>query len=114
MKAHLLMVLTVSLAASADPAPEDAKGDQKKIQGTWKVVSIENRGEKDSDEDIKDFMVVITKDKLKFTRGGKAAGESTYKLDPSKKPKRIDFTQVKEGKPGQAAVEIYELAGDGL
>jgi uncharacterized protein (TIGR03067 family) len=116
MKATLLLALTAGLALPAHAAQKkEAGGDHEKIQGTWEVISFEQRGEKDSAEDIKGLQAQITKDKIAFTRGGKPAGASTYKLDPTRKPRWITFTPIKgDDKRRLPAMGIYELTGDSL
>jgi uncharacterized protein (TIGR03067 family) len=105
------MTLATGLALAAAP-PQSGKSDHQLLQGTWKVVSIQARGEDDSDESVKDLTVVITKDKLSFKRGDKPAGEAVYKLDTTKKPRWIDFNQ--DARQGLKSLGIYRLAGDDL
>src|SRR5262249_27976671 len=111
MRVPLLLVLLVSLTLGAAP-PQAGTSDHQTIQGTWKVVSIQNRGEEDSDESLKDLKAVFTRAKLSFKRGDKPAGEAIYKLDSTKKPRWIDFNQ--DAKQGLKSLGIYELKGDDL
>src|SRR5262249_39200386 len=110
-----LLVLAGSLVVGADVASDEPKGDQEKIQGTFKVVSIEVRGRKIEDEKLRDQKVVFTKDRMLFKAGDKTDGEFAYKLDPTKKPAWLDLAPIdRDGKPMQTALGIYELAGDDL
>ncbi len=61
------------------------------------------------DEAIKDLKWVITGDKITYKVGDKTT-ELTYKLDPTKKPKWIDFTRGGR----TTTLGIYDLEGDNL
>ncbi|HKR61800.1 MAG TPA: TIGR03067 domain-containing protein [Pyrinomonadaceae bacterium] len=85
-----------------------ASDDSDKIQGTWEVVSAADNGRKTPANLTKDLELIITTDKMSY-RLGKKTTEWSYKLDPSKQPKWIDLTDVRETTLG-----IYELEGDTL
>jgi RNA polymerase sigma factor (sigma-70 family) len=103
----------------ANPAAEDAKKaknadektDKEKLQGTWVPVSVVTGGRKASEQEIKDknFEMVFSGDKVTIPAKGEMK-EVTYKLDPSKKPKHIDFLVAED----KAAKGIYLLQGDTL
>jgi RNA polymerase sigma factor (sigma-70 family) len=85
------------------------KEDKDAILGTWKVEKIEEDGEDASDTDegkkIRSTPLTITRDKLVL----KGAGETSYKLDPTAKPKAIDLDN------GTKAFDcVYSLDGDTL
>jgi uncharacterized protein (TIGR03067 family) len=105
--AALFGLLLVSLAA-ADPA----KDDLDKLQGSWKIVSLEKDGKKQPEDALKSLKVIIKDDKFILKEGDKDA-ESSIKLDPSAKPKAIDLT-VKEGDAAKTIKGIYQLADDDL
>lgn len=90
MKSGLLMVLVVGLLSSAGAAEQAAGGDAEKLQGTWKVVSSEDSGQKAPDEAIKNLKMVITKEKITYKFDNKTM-EWSYKLDPTKEPRWIDI-----------------------
>src|SRR5262245_49893129 len=109
----LMLLLTAGLILGAAAQGGD-DGDHEKVQGTWKLVSIEVKGKSAGDK-VKDHRVVFTKDKMTFKDGDKTRGEFAYKLDPAKKPKWIDMAPIrKDGSPGKTAQGIYELNGDDL
>ena len=114
MKRHWLMVLTAGLLLGVGATPAGSKSDQEQILGTWKVISVEVRGESFA-EKTKGLRVVFTKDKMEFKDGDKSDGEFAYKLDPTRKPKWIDLAPLgKDGKPDKTALGIYALEGDDL
>jgi RNA polymerase sigma factor (sigma-70 family) len=81
------------------------------LQGTWLIESLEEDGKPSPDEKaITD--VVVTGDKITFNSSDPdKAATLTFKVDPSKKPKRMDITSIGEANsmPG-----IYEVSGDTL
>jgi RNA polymerase sigma-70 factor (ECF subfamily) len=102
-------------SAAAEDAKKDKDGDKKtdkeKLQGAWVPVAVVTEGKKRSEQEIKDknFEMVFSGDKVTVpVKGDKQ--EVTYKLDPSKKPKHIDWQM-----PGdKVAKGIYLLEGDTL
>jgi len=113
---RLLLAATLLLGAGVGSAEEkDAGSDQESIQGTWKIVSATVDGRDTTEELDKDITLVITKDKITSLIGGKSDHQTTYKLDPTKKPKTIDTTDIKDdGQPGKTTLGIYQLSGDEL
>jgi uncharacterized protein (TIGR03067 family) len=104
----MLAAVCVLLALpAAEPKKDElAKKELEKLQGTWKLVSIEKRGQKfDAEGKVPDsFNMVIAGDKMTF---GKR--EITFTIDLTTDPKLIDLTHVKE----KVTIEsIYKLDGD--
>jgi uncharacterized protein (TIGR03067 family) len=98
-KVSLIVVVCVLVGA------DNTKGDLKKLQGDWVLVSAEHEGNKVSDEDLKSCRLVIEGEKYIFKEVGSDTLTGTLKLDSSKTPKTID------SKPsdGEALLGIYEL-----
>jgi RNA polymerase sigma factor (sigma-70 family) len=99
-------------AAAPQQKPAD---DKEKIQGTWKVVSLQTEGKEEREivaRKVKLAKYIFTADKL-ITRIGDDDYESTYTLDPSKEPKEIDVVGV-GAKKGMTLKAIYALDGDDL
>jgi uncharacterized protein (TIGR03067 family) len=104
MKVRLLMIATVVVLIGCHAPQNDAE----KIQGTWNVLTLQESGRHAPEEVLKGQTWVFTKDKVTFNHGAKKM-EWNYKLDPSKSPKWIDFTDDKQTGRG-----IYELDGNNL
>jgi uncharacterized protein (TIGR03067 family) len=115
--------ITLSVIAVASliavPAPQP-KGDTELIHGTWLVASMQDEGEEQLDVSIQDkgnvpvqklkLILTFEKGKMVVRIDGKVEGEAkSYKLDPSKSPKWIDFTDERQTYRG-----IYELDRDTL
>jgi len=76
-------------------------------------VSREFIGKKAADADLKTLKVTIKGGTITID-DGKKKEKVTYKLDPSKKPKAIDITNL-DGKDGKdTTLGIYELDDDNL
>jgi uncharacterized protein (TIGR03067 family) len=100
-------------AAESPPADDAAAAQERaKLQGSWRVVSIEAAGQKVPDERVRGLglVYVFTGDKLAIRRPDRPANEGTYRLDPAHTPKRLEFAAA----DGLRRHMVYELAGDTL
>ena len=93
-------------------ADADKKSDKEKLQGSWVPVAAVTGGIERSEQEIKDknFVMVFTGDKVTIPAKDVTKQEVTYKLDPSQKPKHIDFLMPED----KLAKGIYLLEGDTL
>lgn len=107
-----ILSLGLLLGLFANPAVADDKDDLEKLQGTWKLVSLEKDGKKQPEDAIKNFKVIIKDDKF-ILKDGNTDYEATIKLDTAKKPKTIDLA-VKDGDKAETKKGIYQLDGDDL
>jgi uncharacterized protein (TIGR03067 family) len=108
------------VGAADKPAPTDRppvadkpRDDREAIQGNWVAVSAKMDGQEAPAEAIKDFLLVITADKLVFNPKGENRS-STYQLDPAKTPKVIEATPQDGPAKGKTVRGLYELDGDHL
>jgi uncharacterized protein (TIGR03067 family) len=106
---QLQLALTLAASFLTAPVPQDKTKDAQTIQGTWIIVSAETDGKPFNE--IKGEKLILMKDGKAVTTTKTKEEKATYKINPTKKPKTIDFTSEKEPKP---ALGIYELAGDSL
>jgi uncharacterized protein (TIGR03067 family) len=106
-------LLTIVLGVAALPAPAgDKKKDEELIQGTWKVVFREFIGRKTPEAELKGGKVIIKAGTMTLD-DGKKKERHKYKIDPSQKPKAIDFANTGPGNK-ETTLAIYELDGDTL
>jgi uncharacterized protein (TIGR03067 family) len=113
MKSRLMMaVIAVAFLAGADDQKDDAlKKELKSLEGTWTVASATFKGKSDKEEGGE---FIFTPDQLTIkSKDGKKEIVS-FKIDPSKKPKIMDFTPGAEKKNASPGKAIYELDGDTL
>jgi uncharacterized protein (TIGR03067 family) len=113
----VLLVLASGLALAQDPCPcpeppDSPQGEQRKLQGKWALVSLKIGNKEVAAAKGLSLTMEITKDKLKMTRNGKAAGnEGTFRLGSAGKRKHLDLTSAKDNKK---SLGIYKLEKDEL
>ena len=110
MGAVLLAVLASAVAAG----PKDAKKELDRLQGTWVMESLEIDGQVLPEDKIKGTTLVIKGDRY-IVKVKDQSFETTFKLDPAKKPKAIDmYFATSPAEAPKLAKGIYELDGDTL
>jgi uncharacterized protein (TIGR03067 family) len=112
MKSRALFLLAVGcLLAANDPKDDVTQKEMKSLQGTWAPTAVESGGAKATDEQLKKVAgdLEIKGDKITMEIWS-TPGKATLKIDPTKKPKTMDF--VNDGKT--TGLAIYELDRDTL
>src|SRR5262249_36978827 len=94
-------------------AQDQAKKDQKRMQGTWAMVALEVDGKLVGEDKLKDTVLLIKGNRY-ITRVKDEEIETTFTLDPSKKPKAIDMVFSEGEKKDKVLKGIYEIDGDTL
>jgi uncharacterized protein (TIGR03067 family) len=112
MRGMIGAVLAAGLAAATAAAGGDAKKDSERLQGSWAVVRMEEKGSSAPEDLLKELAVEIKGDRLLVTNQGKPLLEFRYTLDPTKKPRAIDLTHLSGEEKGKTELAIYEVAGD--
>jgi uncharacterized protein (TIGR03067 family) len=107
-----LLIASVSLQAVAGGKEDAVKNDLKLLQGTWTIQSFESDGKARTAEQIKNIKLTIKDDRYSVEIGDKRI-EMTFKIDPTKKPKQIDFTMT-DGDAKAVTHAIYEVGADTL
>lgn len=105
-----LAFLAACVLAADDNAKEQAiKKDRKLMEGTWRAVSLEVNGNKAAENDARKIVVI------NHANGGwtlkvddKQISKGTNKIDPTKKPKTMDFTPTEGEGKGKEFLGIYE------
>ena len=111
----VLACVALGLLVVADAPKEDVKKDKEQLQGTWKAVTAQERGE--TKDDAEDHRLTFSGDEFSIKKGDETVIKGRFKIDASKKPKHIDMEILearKEGFNGKKAVGIFELDGDTL
>jgi uncharacterized protein (TIGR03067 family) len=110
---RVLLFCFTCLLFAAEPRGNDAdKKELDKLQGDWTMVSMEFRGKKASDEEVKNYKLTIKDDQWTVTVNGRD-NKATIKIDPSKDPKTIDLTFTINDVISLSR-GIYKLDGDTL
>lgn len=124
MKTVAALVLTLAAIVGGTGAlaypflatERDKKTDKENILGEWKVDSLKLNGAEppgEEGENIKNLAVEFTADKIILKHKGENQ-ESTYKLDPTAKPKAIDIVHSRPDGGEEKVSGIYKLDGDTL
>jgi len=92
--------------AAAEPS-----SDNKKLEGTWKVVSVEVAGKAATPKQFGMDQLVVKGDKLTFRNDGKDVMSFEFTTDASKTPKTLDWIKPADK---SSLPTIYSLEGDDL
>jgi len=110
----LLTGLAICALVAADAAQDAVKKELGQLQGEWTLVSGERDGQDLPEDIVKNATRNFKGDEATVTLNGQVILKAKITLDPSKKPKTLDYA-VSEGEAqGQTIKSIYELDGDKL
>jgi uncharacterized protein (TIGR03067 family) len=106
-----LLVAGFALADDKKADDKAAKAELKKLEGAWKASSAEMAGKKLTPGQVGMEKVRVKGGKMTFFTGEKEKEVMTVEItvDPSKKPKHMEWVKGKASLPC-----IYELKGDEL
>jgi uncharacterized protein (TIGR03067 family) len=105
--AALILLLCTALAA-----PDPAAKEMARLEGEWSMVSGEASGQSMPPEMVKTGKRVAKEGETTVTIGGQVYFKAKFKIDPTKKPKSIDYTMTEGPTKGKTHLGIYELDGD--
>ncbi len=106
----LMIVLVVATGLDSCRVQEEKQN----LEGTWKVLAAESRGEIVPRKEIEDMEVIFTPGSIQVREKGEVQERFTYKLDPTTSPRTIDFTFTHGKKKGRTDRGIYLLDGNNL
>jgi uncharacterized protein (TIGR03067 family) len=108
----LLGAACLAVLASGLRADKSSE-DQKKLQGTWQVTTLQRDGE-DVDKTQVNIEFLFKGDQVTIKRQNQEDIQATFKLTPAAKPKLIDL-KLTAGPDKDKDVEgIYQFQGDEL
>jgi uncharacterized protein (TIGR03067 family) len=99
------------IAAGSDDV---ARTDRELIQGSWKIVSITQDGEKEPDESVQGGRIEFSEAGYTVRANDQIGEQGTQSLDSTKQPKTIDFKITRGHDKGKTQLGIYQLEGDQL
>jgi uncharacterized protein (TIGR03067 family) len=105
-----IAILIVSLVRATDD--ESVKRDLAQLQGEWMMVSGSADGQPMPEEMRKGMKRVCKGDELTVLMNDRVFMKAKITIDPSKKPKTIDYNMTEGFSKGQKQLGIYELNGD--
>jgi uncharacterized protein (TIGR03067 family) len=94
------------------PGADDAKKDMGLLEGDWSMVSGEASGQAMPAEMVKTGKRAAKDGETVVTFGGRVYFKAKYTVDPTKKPKTIDYTMTEGPTKGKTHLGIYEVNGD--
>jgi len=109
----LVAFTTVSTISSAWAGENEAvTKDLARLQGEWSMVSGSADGQPMPDEMRKQMKRVCIGDETTTTMGGQMFIKAKITIDPSTKPKTIDYQMIDGFTKGKKQLGIYEVDGD--
>ena len=111
------IALLISLAAAAISSAwaeenEAVKKDLAQLHGEWSMVSGSADGQPMPDLLLKQMKRVCKGDEATITMGGQIYIKAKITIDPSKKPKTIDYQMTDGFTKGKKQLGIYEVEGE--
>jgi len=107
-----LLIAIIGMPAAADDKDEAIKKDAKLMEGVWLLQSFENNGKQTASDQIKNIKLTVKGDRYLVDFGDQKM-ELSFKIDPTKNPKTIDFIMTKGEQKG-VTLGIYELGAGTL
>src|SRR5262249_9010469 len=115
VKGVLLIGLLASLASTGVAADsESVKKDMAALQGEWVAVSASGDGQPMQEQMLKQMKRICKGDELTVMMGERTFFKAKITLDPTAKPKTIDYDMTEGFSKGKKQLGIYELEGDTL
>ncbi|SRR5258708_5758165 len=108
--AVLIGLVTVSSAWAEEN--EAVKRDMALLQGEWSMVSGSADGQPMPEAMRKEMKRVCKGDETTTTMGGQVFLKAKITIDPSKKPRAIDYQMTDGFTKGKKQLGIYEVDGD--
>src|SRR5207248_4045578 len=113
LKPILFLALTIVLTTSGfAQQSEAAKKDMAALQGEWSMVSGSADGQPMPEDILKQMKRVCKGDEVTVTMGTQTFLKAKITIDPSSKPKTIDYDMTDGFSKGKKQLGIYELDGD--
>lgn len=105
----IMALMILSARAADEPA---VKKDVSQLQGEWSMVSGSADGTAMPEQMLKQMKRVCKGDEVTTTMGSQLFMKAKISIDPSKKPKTIDYHMLDGLTKGKIQPGIYEIEGD--
>jgi uncharacterized protein (TIGR03067 family) len=110
-----LLVLTAGVLLVVPASGQiDAKKEMKALEGTWQAVRLLKGKEAAPKDLIEQISLVVEDDLIKMMVKNKVVAQARFKVDPTKKPRQIDVTDLTGPNKDKVSLGIYELEGTKL
>ena len=107
-----LVLLFGSLGAMGTPHEEKLKLEHQKLQGSWKLISLEADGDAVPDADLPNLVLSIKDEKFDVKINDDQSPPSKFQLDLNGSLKLIDFFATERDDQVKTYEGIYTLDGD--
>src|SRR6185503_4368498 len=107
-----LTIITLTLCRGFAADDEAIKKDLAQLQGEWSMVSGTADGQAMPDEIRKQMKRICKGEETTVMMGDQVFLKAKIALDPSKKPRTIDYEMIEGFTKGWRQAGIYELEGD--
>jgi uncharacterized protein (TIGR03067 family) len=107
-------VIVVLVLLSGDGVQDALKKEMSQLEGEWSMVSGEANGQAMPKEMVKSGKRVAKDGRTTIMIGGRVYFRAKFTIDPTKKPKAIDYAMTEGPTKGKTHLGIYELNGDTL
>jgi uncharacterized protein (TIGR03067 family) len=107
--ALLFLSTTLTPAAESDQATKEVL---KQLSGGWSMVSGSADGQEMPADMLKELKRSYNGNELTVTMAGQIFFKAKISIDPSKKPKTIDYEMIEGPTKGKRQLGVYELDGD--
>jgi uncharacterized protein (TIGR03067 family) len=108
----LLVLAAPILLVAAEPPSDAAKKDLAALDGEWSMVSGERDGQAIPEEYVKSAKRVCKEGVVTVSFNDMVFLQAKLTLDPSKKPKHMDYDITDGPTKSQRQLGIYEIDGD--
>jgi uncharacterized protein (TIGR03067 family) len=105
-------VIAVLVLVADGGAQDAAKKELARLEGEWSMVSGEIDGQPLPEQMRKSAKRVAKEGETTVTINGQLFMKAKFTIDPTKKPKAIDYTFTGGPTAGKTQLGIYELDGD--
>jgi uncharacterized protein (TIGR03067 family) len=109
---RVVAVSVVLVLVSAAGAEVPVKKEMALLDGEWSMVSGEANGVSLPKETVASGKRMARDGETTITFGGQVYFKARFTIDPTKKPKAIDYAMTEGPTKGQTHLGIYELDGD--
>ena len=107
-----ILAIAVLVVIAPVTAQEVAKKEMAQLEGEWSMVSGEANGFSLPRDTIKSGKRVAKDGETTITFGGQVYFKAKFSIDPTKKPRTIDYKMTEGPTKGKTHLGIYELDGD--
>ncbi len=112
--ATMAFVVLVGVGVGVGGAQDAVKTEMAKFEGEWSMVSGEANGQAMPKAMVDGGKRVAKDGESAITIGGQIFFKAKFTIDPTKKPKAIDYVMTEGLTKGKTQFGIYEFDGDTL